>query len=137
VKSKFTFIALDVEPVPKPRMTVRDKWKKRPVVMRYREFCDALRLAALRAGYEVRPPLSIRFEIAMPDSWSKKKKNEMRGQPHLSTPDLDNLIKAFKDALCENDSYVWCYNRMEKIWADHGRIIVVQEVPDGMPPLRK
>lgn len=34
-------------PVPKPRMTQRDVWQKRPVVLRYRKFCDAVRNAGL------------------------------------------------------------------------------------------
>ena len=36
-------IYIPVTPVSKPRMTQRDKWKKRPCVLRYRAYCDALR----------------------------------------------------------------------------------------------
>ena len=31
------------EPVPKPRMTQRDKWAKRPCVLRYRMWADMVR----------------------------------------------------------------------------------------------
>jgi len=60
----------------------------------------------------------------MPQSWSKKKRAEMRGKPHQQRPDLDNLIKAFKDALCEDDSHVHTYFEMKKIWGDVGQILV-------------
>lgn len=36
-------IEYPIVPVPKPRMTQRDKWQKRPAVMRYRAFCDEVR----------------------------------------------------------------------------------------------
>lgn len=34
----------DITPIGKPRMTRADKWKQRPAVMRYRAFCDEVRL---------------------------------------------------------------------------------------------
>lgn len=36
-------IILDIEPVAKPRMTKKDKWAKRPCVMKYRAYKDMLR----------------------------------------------------------------------------------------------
>jgi Holliday junction resolvase RusA-like endonuclease len=60
----------------------------------------------------------------MPKSWSKKKRNELNGKPHTQRPDLDNLIKAFKDALCEDDSHVHTYYNMRKIWGEDGKIII-------------
>jgi Holliday junction resolvase RusA-like endonuclease len=60
----------------------------------------------------------------MPNSWSKKKKAEFNGKPHQQKPDLDNLIKAFKDALCEDDSYVHTYERMRKIWGEEDYILI-------------
>ncbi|GAG23977.1 unnamed protein product, partial [marine sediment metagenome] len=35
--------SVKVTPNTKPRMTKRDKWKKRPCVIKYRKFCDELR----------------------------------------------------------------------------------------------
>jgi Holliday junction resolvase RusA-like endonuclease len=61
----------------------------------------------------------------MPASWSKKKREEMDRQPHQNKPDLDNLIKAFKDALLSEDSGVWKYGEMEKRWATRGFIVVL------------
>lgn len=86
-------------------MTRSDKWRKRPVVVRYFAYCDRLR--ELGSGREVSPVLVLRFYISMPRTWSIKKKAEMEGRPHQQRPDIDNLIKAFLDALCEEDSYVY------------------------------
>lgn len=117
-------LVLPIEPNTKPRQTVRDKWKKRPVVIKYRLFADGLRLLCMEAGYQVTSPLSLTFVVRMPDSWSKKKKALYNGQPHESTPDLDNLIKAFKDALMEDDCSIHTYGQMKKIWGEEGCIII-------------
>ena len=107
-----------VVPVPKPRMTQRDKWQKRPAVMRYRAFCDDLR------AHKCTLPESgshVIFHMPMPKSWSKKKRAEMLGQPHRQKPDVDNLTKAILDAVLKDDSGVWDM-RTTKIWSDIGCI---------------
>ena len=111
-----------VEPVPKPRMTRSDRWNERPATSRYWAFKDELCYAANKGGYKVPAVLSVWFYLPMPQSWSKKKQESMYGKPHQSKPDLDNLLKAFKDALCEDDSYVHHYIDVRKIWATRGRI---------------
>lgn len=113
---------IPIEPVPKPRMTQRDRWAKRPAVVRYHAFCDEIRELYQQ---EVTPQLALRFYITMPQSWSKKKRLEMEGKPHQQRPDIDNLIKAFLDALCEDDSYVYAI-RGEKYWSEQGSIEVVE-----------
>ena len=109
-----------ITPVGKPRMTQRDRWKERQAVMKYRAFADELRL-------KYRTPLPgivrLAFEIPMPPSWSKKKKDMMRGQPHCQVPDVDNLGKATLDALCKNDAHVWNLHAT-KVWADEGAITI-------------
>lgn len=114
----------NITPVAKPRMTQRDKWKKRPVVNKYYAFKDTVNLIANRLKYKVEPILSIDFHIPMPKSWSKKKRIEMKGKPHQQKPDLDNLIKAWKDCLCKEDSFVWSYKDCNKYWSETGKIIV-------------
>ena len=107
-----------IVPVPKPRMTQRDKWAKRPAVLRYRSFCDQVRAAGLlvpEAGAH------IVFHLPMPPSWSKKKRAEMIGRPHQAKPDIDNLGKALMDACLEEDQGVWDV-RMTKRWAEQGGI---------------
>lgn len=107
-----------VVPVPKPRMTQRDKWQKRPAVMRYRAFCDDLR--ARKCTFPESGSHVI-FHMPMPASWSKKKRTEMLGQPHRQKPDVDNLTKAVLDAVLKDDSGVWDM-RTTKIWSDIGCI---------------
>lgn len=108
----------DIKPVPKPRMTQSDKWKKRDTVLRYRAFVDECRLK------NVELPESgshIVFRIRMPLSWSKKKKDQHRGMKHQSRPDLSNLLKALEDALYLEDSHIYDY-RATKLWDDTGSI---------------
>lgn len=48
-------------------------------------------------------------------------------KPHTVKPDLDNLIKAFKDALLTDDSSVWRYGRMTKVWDYEGSIVLISD----------
>jgi Holliday junction resolvase RusA-like endonuclease len=105
---------INITPVAKPRMTKSDKWKRRPAVLKYRAFCDELRLK-----YQQPLPASVRidFEIAMPDSWAEKKKEKMWLAGHHTTkPDLDNLVKSVLDALCKDDSHIYRIHA-SKMWA--------------------
>lgn len=109
-----------ITPMGKPRMTRADKWKKRPEVMRYRAFCDEVRLNNIpfpEAGGH------ITFILPMPQSWSKKKREQFNGKPHQSKPDFDNLIKALSDAIFADDAHIWdC--RVTKLWGEKGQIII-------------
>ena len=116
----------DVIPVPKPRQTRSDVWKKRPAVMRYRQFADDLRESCEKEGFVPSGEMTIEFHIPMPKSWSKKKKKEMLGRYHTVKPDLDNLIKSCLDALFANipdrdDACVHCITA-KKVWSVVGRI---------------
>ena len=111
-----------IDPVPKPRMTQRDKWAKRPCVLRYFEYKDFL--VAHTPEYiltDLPEAFDLTFHIPMPKSWPQKKKDYMRGRHHQQRPDLDNLTKAFKDALYDNDAIVW-REKAIKLWADEGMI---------------
>ena len=112
---------IPIDPVAKPRMTQKDKWAKRPIVMRYRAFCDELRLV-----HKVNIPedyfhIEFLFRIAMPKSWSKKKKRYMDGRYHQQTPDIDNLIKSFFDAVLEDDRHIARVAGI-KLWSSSGSI---------------
>jgi len=108
----------DITPVPKPRMTQRDKWKKRPAVLRYFAFKDECRLK----GVEVPEAGShITFIMPMPKSWSNKKRLDMLGKPHQQRPDKDNMEKALLDAVLDEDCRVWD-SRSTKIWGTTGAI---------------
>ena len=118
-------IVFNIRPVPKPRMTRRDRWAQRPIVMKWFNFKDNLNKLADKYNYKVPPVLKIDFFVQVPTSWSQKKKDKMIGQPHQQKGrnDNDNLQKAFLDSLCEDDSYVWNIHA-RKFWSDKDQIIV-------------
>lgn len=125
--TQIQYLRLDIDPATKPRMTRRDKWLNPPrdAVAKYWLFKDELNALCLKYNYVVKVPLSLIFVIPMPQSWSAKKREKMCGEAHEQTPDLDNLIKAFKDALCKNDSFVHTYGGMKKVWGYEGAILIV------------
>ncbi len=110
---------INISPVPKPRMTRADRWKRRKCVERYFEYCDELR----SNGLEIGDILEVIFFIPMPKSWSKKKKKEMCLRPHKQRPDLDNLVKAINDAANKEDSHIYIISA-EKYWDYNGRIVI-------------
>lgn len=123
----------NIKPVPAPRMTQSDKWKKRPCVTRYFNFRDKINATdiVINKGGTV-----IIFDIAMPKSWSKKKKAEMLHQPHNQKPDTDNLSKAILDALFIEDKEV--YNFIPyKFWSDEDAIYIEQTRPKTRDELIK
>ena len=110
-----------ITPVPKPRQTVADRWKKRPCVMRYRAFADELReLVDLEKIKDIRQ-IRLIFVMPMAKSWSRKKKFTMFATPHQQRPDIDNLVKSVMDALLPEDMSVWRLYA-EKRWGEVGSI---------------
>jgi Holliday junction resolvase RusA-like endonuclease len=111
---------ISVVPVPAPRQVRRDLWSPSPNVARYRAFKDALRLAGVKQfGGEIR----VTFFIPMPSSWSRNKRNQLRGTAHTQRPDIDNLLKALLDAPGRDDAHVYSI-QATKLWADIGAIDV-------------
>lgn len=116
-------MVFNLVPCPKPRMTQRDKWRKRDCVLRYRAFSDELR--GLAGDWLVpESGAHVTFFMPLPLSYSRKKRAALMNQPHRAKPDIDNLEKAFLDALCEDDSYIWDL-RKTKLWSEKGRIEVI------------
>ena len=98
-------IRLDIPPMAKPRQTQSDRWKQRPVVVRYRAWCDEVRR---QMGDQALPEAFwVRFWVPMPASYSKAKRIALAAEPHRQKPDLDNLLKALMDACLVDDSRVW------------------------------
>jgi Holliday junction resolvase RusA-like endonuclease len=110
-----------ITPVPKPRMTRSDRWKKRPSVMRYRAFCDECRIRKVMLPES---GAKVTFVLPMPRSWPPEKRAEMNGQPHQGTPDTSNMLKALEDALYADDSAIWHYAGLQKQWGESGQIII-------------
>ena len=86
--------------------------------MQYRAFADDVR--KLKVWVPEAGARAI-FTLPMPKSWSKKKRENMRGRPHRQKPDVDNLCKALLDALYTDDCVVWDI-AIRKIWGDEGSI---------------
>lgn len=112
---------ININPMGAPRLVRSDKWANRPVVQRYHAYKDQINLAL--PNYELPEVLSIEFHIAMPASWSKKKREAMDGQYHQSKPDIDNLCKAFMDTFHTDDAHVAVIHA-GKYWAETGRIVL-------------
>ena len=75
----------------------------------------------------------IRMEVTavrpLPKSWSKKKKDDHRGQYASPTPDTDNIIGAVMDALFPDNDNMVVEITARKIWGDLPKIIIkLQEV---------
>lgn len=114
---------VEILPVAKPRMTRRDKWERRPCVLRYRTFRDKMILGLQRTGFEPGHAMELIFHIPMPTSWSKKKRAAMIGQPHQQKPDVDNLTKSVLDSFFDDDSLVYEI-RAKKIWAELPAVVI-------------
>lgn len=115
----------DIPPTPAPRQSARDKWKPSKPVLRYRAFRDevAFKVKELPEDF-----FHIVFLIAVPASWSEKKKREHIGQPHRQKPDKDNLEKAFIDAIYRHsdDAHVW-NTASTKLWAGMPGIVIADD----------
>jgi len=122
---------LNIPPCSKPRMTQRDRWKKRQCVVDFFAFRDRIKQEVKRINTLLikESPfdwdnLTIIFLVPMPKSWSKKKKALMAGKPMQQRPDLDNYLKGLFDATHEEDSSIWKVTA-SKIWTDcTGKIII-------------
>lgn len=115
---------IPVIPVPKPRMTRRDKWMERPCVAQYHRFKDELR--PYIGSKQFAGSIKVVFYLPMPESWSNKKRERMEGQPHQVKPDRDNLEKALLDATDKNDSHIW-HGDITKIWSKNPGIFISDE----------
>jgi len=118
------------KPIPKPRMTKADAWKKRPIVLAYWDFKDEIRRQAREQGFELGEQYKARVYVEMPKSWSEKKKLLMDGTKHQQRPDWDNYTKGFQDCLAEEDSRIW-YACVQKRWTREPGIII-ENLPDNL-----
>lgn len=117
--------SFDTLPVPKPRMTQRDRWAKRPCVLRYRAYGDELRLRGIRLPHRY----SLIFVLPMPAGWPAEMKRAMNGQPNLRRPDATNLAKAVEDIVHAKDESLWDA-RSRKYWGYTGRLVVLRREVD-------
>jgi len=113
----------DITPRPAPRQNQSDRWRKRPIVLKYRAYSDELRLACSMAGFVLGEQIYMEFHFPMAKSWSKKKKARMVGKPHRQRPDTDNVVKGIQDSLLAEDCKVW-HIEAKKFWAVRGAIVL-------------
>lgn len=104
------------EPIGKPRMTQRDKWQKRPCVVKYRAWADRARAAAGAIPKDA-GQVRIKAYFAIPESWSAKKQSAAVSKPHRQRPDVDNVAKAAMDALLPEDCAIHALHAA-KFWDD-------------------
>lgn len=116
-------IFLPLPPQGKPRMTRGDSWNPRKAVSDYWDWKH--RLLDLWHPLEIPPPdtAHLVFLFKLPKSYSKKKKASLLWQPHEQKPDTDNCLKAFFDALFDDDKMVWDI-RGTKLWSTQSGILI-------------
>jgi Holliday junction resolvase RusA-like endonuclease len=116
-----------------PRVKLRPASLKRlERLERYNDYKVDLRLLAQAKGFN--PPEQgghLIFYIPVPKSWKEYKKHEMHMKLHQSTPDWDNLSKAFFDSILDEDKYI-ADVRVTKRWInnEHGRIEFLYFLPE-------
>ena len=109
-------------PMPKPRMTRADKWKKRPCVVRYRAWADKARLAVKEQIGKLPDPKKI-SHIAISAYFQPPKSCKSRSGAHRQRPDIDNIIKAIFDSLYEDDSAIPSLTATKE-WGPQAKTIV-------------
>ena len=122
---------LNIPQCPKPRMTKAARWRKRPSVLKFFAFRDAVKQDKSWKIWTLvdMDSFEIEFHVPMPKSWSKKKKADMDKRPHQQRPDLDNYLKAWKDSVYEEDAVVWRV-KASKLWTDGTGHIIVNYLQD-------
>ncbi len=130
------FYVFDINPMGAVRMSQSDKWKtdpnhkdpnkrKRKAVVKHHKFADTLRYQANKLGFELGKTLEAVYFVAMPSTWSNKKKKENVGMPHENLLDTDNITKLVKDCLKKQDKEIW-WEKCEKRWAYVSSILIYQ-----------
>jgi Holliday junction resolvase RusA-like endonuclease len=111
-------------PVGKTRMTRPDKWKKRPNVTRYRDWCDTVRGVVGKVP-DPREVVALNWTAYFepPASWSKKRRAAAIGELHRNKPDRDNIDKAVLDCLFAQDSAI-AHGTLNKLWDWNARLEV-------------
>ncbi len=108
-------IDLDGNPMGKPRMTQRDRWKKRPVVLRWFAYKDEIRLKAGPFDFPISDYWMI-LTFKPPPSWTTKRTVEAFGAPHKQKPDKDNIEKGILDIFMPDDDSKVYDGRVTKQW---------------------
>ena len=116
-------ITLYGPPIGKPRMTRRDKWARRPPVMKYRAWSDRLKKIAGEIPEANKVRLLSWLAVFEPaKSHSKKKRESMMGTLHRNKSDRDNIDKAILDSLYPAGDSGIAMGLIEKRWGEVPRL---------------
>jgi len=109
---------IKIKPRGAPRITYQGRFSAK--AKDYYDWKDELLLKYKKKTF----PKSVQlvFYITPPESWSKKKKAAAYGQPHDQKPDIDNLVKAVLDTLCEGEDKAIFRVYAEKYWSEEAGI---------------
>jgi Holliday junction resolvase RusA-like endonuclease len=123
-----------------PRDKLRPAGLKRLLRLeRYNQY--KIDLSALAKSIRFTPPEQgghLVFYIPVPKTWKKYKKEQYHLQLHQSTPDWDNLSKAFFDSLLSEDKHIadiWVtkvWVNQEKGWIEFNTSLPTVASPDNL-----
>ena len=111
--------------MPAPRLTQRSKYSE--LGKKYRAWKEEIKFLAKTKGLDLKKSggvITVCFFLKTPPSISRAEKSRRLHKPHTIRPDLSNLIKAFEDALCQDDSYIHTYQLCQKKWGEEDKIVV-------------
>jgi len=116
-------VVFDINSQPYVRTTQKQKFFCKRYA-KYHKWKITMRKLWAKQNKSLPNELTVTFIIGMPKSWSKKKKMDMNGRYHQQKPDLSNLVKAFEDAIYTDDSCIYKYVEIKKIWGIKNEIIL-------------
>ena len=110
---------------PYPYTRVLNRGKPSAAARRYQAFRTE---CAWKKVWQPTPGDICVFTLAMPKSWSRRKRDELAGEPHEQKPDADNLVKGLIDAVYQEDKGVWGVEGY-KFWNYAGSITIIRTEP--------
>jgi Holliday junction resolvase RusA-like endonuclease len=112
----------------KPRMTRRDRWKKRPLIRNYFSWCDMVRLTMESwPNPEEVYRVEIETHTTPPTRFGPGQKRAMYGTLKRTPPDPDNVAKAFLDTWWKNDAGVGDLV-VRRRWWDKDEVVITMHL---------
>jgi len=116
-------IRIEIDPVPAPRMSRSDVWKRRKCVLKYRAYRDHIRMICNLKKFEI-SDCELEFHFEIPNYLKNK---ILPGELKRTRPDIDNLVKAIFDALLEEDGHIARFNAVKK-WSGNKGFIIIRNI---------
>lgn len=130
-------LRIEGAPMPKPRMTRRDRWMPSKAAQRYFAWADLVKIvgrALFKRGPLLVPVLiEATFFLPIPVSCARPERLRRAGTPHVQKPDVKNLIAGLEDALngiaWNDDSQIVGYEKCCKYWAHTPGLTILRVRP--------